>query len=233
MGEHCLFKRAGEVEIGTGLYFENYGEAAEESCGMGTLSFPRIALRSGLAERGMPSNPLDCLRSAFPGSAGAILAQMWNLCEHGRGDDKIDIDAGQKLESFLRHLKESCLTLVGVPFSVLDKKTEKKVLAARREGLLERLEAAQDKEEVLLCTTALIYSQVKTLSIAGVDTVTLVLTRLFDQDKKIPKRVTEALQILNSTEDAKAAAGLIAQAKKFGATKNSKALAALVDDTDQ
>ena len=213
--EHCFF----EHEIETGLVFESCGNKSEESCHVATLSFPCIALKGGFRR----------LRSAVPGSTGINLEQMWNLCSDS-DDHTNDVGAGQKLDAFISHLKESCLTLVGIPFSVLDKKSERKVLAARRQGLLERLEVAQEKEEVRMCSVVLIYYQVKNLSIAGVDTINLVMTRFFEQDKKIPLKVTKALQILKSEDGIEISEVLIAGVKKFGLAKNSKALAAAAED---
>mmetsp|Transcript_23688 Transcript_23688/g.51156 ORF Transcript_23688/g.51156 Transcript_23688/m.51156 type:complete len:1032 (+) Transcript_23688:95-3190(+) len=244
--EYCLFQHAGEIE-GDGdsvLFSENQTPNDEmhgvvipsfyQAVNMSTLNFPFFVMQCRPDQNGKPQNPLNYLRSEFPGSAGLGLSQMWSLCsENGESmDDSSDDEPGKhRLDLFLHHLSETCLTLVGIPFSVLDKKTERKVLAARREGILNRLEKSQDKEEILMCAIILIMHQVKNMPIAGTDTANLVMNRLFEHDKKIPYGATEALRSLKSTDfDESSSLHLIARVKKFGAAKNSKALAAVVDE---
>jgi len=238
--EYYLFKNAGEVGVegkGNDLFFESHQEKAEESgpvipnCFQGasieTLNFPFIMLKCRPDQNGKPQSPFDYLHSVFPGSAGSNLAQMWSFCaEDSKSVGIRDSEALNKLESFILHLENTCLTLVGIPFSMVDKKTERKILAARRDNLLGRLESSQNKDEVVMCAIVLIYHQVKNLSITGTKTISSVL-KLFEHDKKIPERVTGVLHLLKGT-DIGDSSNLITQVKHFGQAKNSKALAATI-----
>lgn len=154
---------------------------------------------------------------------------MWSLCTYDGESNKDDHQhAEKKLELFINHLESICLTLCGIPFTVLDKKSEKRMLAERRESILHRIEQSFVNEEVVMCSTALIYQNIKSISISGRQTISSVLKALFEYDKKIPREVTKALKDLmaNSSGDS---SGLLMQAKGFAGAKNSKALSALVN----
>jgi len=233
--EYYLFKSGGEIETagkGNGLLFESHGENLVTShfrdINLATLSFPSFALKCGPDKDGNPLSPRKYLQSVFPGSAGSNLAQMWSLCGgDGMGAEGIvDNEAGKNLKLFISHLESVCLTLVGIPFSILDKKTERKNLAARREGILDRLEHSRNEEEVVMCATVLIYHQIKNLPVAGIETINSVL-KLFEHDRKIPQRVTEAILSLKRS-DVSDSLRLISQVKRYGSAKNGKALAAVV-----
>ena len=201
-------------------------EESGDAQNLATLIFPTYSLQC--YQNGETHCPFSYLRSLFPGSDGKSLSQMWSLCTDESAEDDYsddnsqDLDASKRLELFISHLADNSLALIGLPFSVLDKKTEKKILLARREGLLNRLERCTDKEEIVMCATALLYQQIKSLSISGKLTITSVLQDLFPNDKKIPEEVTKALQILRDCdiEDQE----LIGQVKGFASAKNSKAL---------
>jgi hypothetical protein len=224
--EYYLFRNA-EAHC---LYFESYQGAESTSekyfqavC-MEALNFPFFVLKC----RSGNDCPLKYLRSAFPGGAGSNLAQMWSLCsDDGQGDSSGNHTSGKKLESFVNHLVDNCLSLVGTPFAILNKKTERKITDARRDGILDRLERSQDREEVVMCVVVLICYQVRNLSIAGYETIDSML-KLFEHDTKIPNQVADTIQGLKST-DASETTNLIARVKRFGLAKNSKALAALVE----
>ena len=216
---HCLYFESHQGAESTSMV-DNYFQAVSVEA----LNFPFFVLKC----RSENVCPLKYLRSAFPGGAGSNLAQMWSLCsEDGQGDSSGNHTAGKKLESFVNHLVGNCLSLVGTPFAILNKKTERKITDARREGILDRLERSQDREEVAMCVIVLICYQVKSLSIAGNETIDSML-QLFEHDTKIPNQVTETIQGLKST-DACETVNLIARVKMFGLAKNSKALAALVE----
>ncbi|KAL3780783.1 hypothetical protein ACHAW5_004896 [Stephanodiscus triporus] len=230
--EYYLFKNA-ETHC---LYFESHQEKGAvnsspvehyfQAVSIGTLNFPFLVLRCS-SENEIFRCPLKYLRSAFPGSTGSNLAEMWSLCSRdGQGDSSCNYTAGKKLELFVQHLVSNCLSLVGTPFAILNKKTERKVSDARRECIIDRLERSLDREEVVMCAIVLICHQVKSLSIAGSDTINLAL-KLFEHDAKIPNEVTEAIKGLKSTDTCETI-NLIARVKKFGLAKNSKSLAAMV-----
>jgi len=226
--EHYMFKNETD-DNDLSFHPEESGDAQN----MATLIFPTYSLQC--YQNGETTRcPFSYLRSLFPGSDGKSLSQMWSLCtdESGEDDNKDDnsggINASKRLELFISHLTDNSLALIGLPFSVLDKKTEKKILLTRREGLLNRLDRCTDKEEIVMCATALLYQQIKTLTISGKHTITSVLQNLLTNDKKIPEEVTKALQTLRDCdlEDQE----LIGQVKGFASAKNSKSLLALVND---
>jgi len=224
--KHYMFKNEAD-DSDLSFRTEESGDAQN----MATLIFPTYSLQCYQSETRCP---FSYLRSLFPGSDGKSLSQMWSLCTDESGEDDIkdnnseDLDASKRLELFISHLADNSLALIGLPFSVLDKKTEKKILLTRREGLLNRLDRCTDEEEIVTCATALLYQQVKTLAISGKSTITSVLQDLFPNDKKIPEVVTKALQTLRDSviEDQE----LIGQVKGFASAKNSKSLLALVND---
>jgi ribosomal protein S8 len=150
---------------------------------------------------------------------------MWKLCEV-RDDES---QADEKLDQFCSHLAETCLTLVGIPFSILDKKTEKKMMAMRRQGLIDRIEKSNAQDEILSTCVALIYQQTKSMMISGSLMISLVLNKLFEEEKKIPKRATEVLFKLNQENGV--SPELLILAKQFGIAKNNKALAAISDNS--
>ena len=233
--EYFLFKHSGEIGSrgdDHGLAFEIDGHETEDNAlssfqavNVATLDFPHIVLKFKQDRDEIGSDPSNYLRSAFPGSLGIGLSKLWSLCsDGGKEAEGICRNTGDKLDLFIRHLAETCLTLVGLPFANLDKKAEKKVLAARREGVLRRLENCQESKETVMCTTVLVCQQVKNMPLAGKNTITTA-RGLLEQDKKIPHTVTECLQSLNNARDDPPF--LIAQAKKIGLAKNSKALLSL------
>ena len=224
--EYCVFKHEDEMDMSeTGLFFESDGVKVEgmSEVSPATIDFPTFALKCEPDDEGKHRNPSSTLSSIFPGSMGSALSQMWSLCS-----DKSEGGDGENIVMFIRHLSDTCLTLVGHPFSVLDKKTEKKVLADRRERLLERIQVSQDSDEVLKCSVVLIYNQVKNLPIAGDETITLVLTKLFEREKKIPSSVTKSMQALqhHSSDES----SILEQVKRYALAKNSKALVQLAGE---
>jgi len=245
--EYFLYKHAGEMESEgerNGLFFERSDEMKPKhrigvvgpsdfhATDMALLHFQFVELKCHPDTNGKSQSPLNYLRKTFPGSTGISLSQMWDLCSKNDGaseeDDSIN-GTGKKLDSFISHLSETCLTLVGVPFSVLDKKTERKVLAARREAMLDRLEKSHDKEEVAMLAFVLIYHQVKNVAIVGMETINSLLERLCEQpDKKIPRHVITVIQSLKTgADDCDELSNLMSHVKKLGSAKNSKALAAI------
>jgi len=225
--EHYMFKNETNDHD---LSFHTEESKNEQNVSIESLMFPTYSLQC--YQNGETTRcPFSYLRSLFPGSDGKSLSLMWSLCtdESAEDDYSEDIGASKRLELFISHLADNSLALIGLPFSVLDKKTEKKILLARREGLLNRLERCIEKEKVVMCATALLYQQIKSLSISGKLTITSVLQDLFPNDKKIPEEVTKALQTLRDC-DPEDQEELIKQVKRFASAKNNKALLVLVND---
>lgn len=208
--EYCLYRN--NVEGGL-----TFASSHQIPAYVSALDFPSFSLHCNSAEGGKQKNPLQHLRESLQGSSGLNLVRMWNICSD-------DNDGDDCLEQFISHLEESCLTLVGIPFAVLDKKAEKKLLASRRQDLIDRLEkSSQHDDEILSICVILIYQQTKNMMITG-KTMTSLVMNLFAQEKKIPTRVTEVLLDLKSGN---ASPEVLNLAKQFGAAKNSKTLAAI------
>lgn len=227
--EHYMFKN--EVNDND-LSFHTEENKDDQNCSIAALKFPTYSLQC--CQNGETRCPFGYLRSLFPVSDGSNISRIWSLCtgksaeDDNNDENSQDLDASKRLELFISHLSDNSLALIGLPFSVLDKKTEKKILLARREGLMTRLDLCTDKEEVVMCATALLYQQIKSIFISGKSTITSVLQDLFPNDKKIPEEVTKALQTLRDSEHEDQE--LIGQVKRFASAKNSKTLLALVND---
>jgi hypothetical protein len=187
----------------------------------GTLAFPSIPLNCEADENRNPREPLVYLKSLFSPSVGLNLVTMWSLCSNSDRQH----DNPHNLDAFIDHMSETCLALVGIPFSILDKKIEKRMLASRRQCISDLLQYTSEKEQVLLSSTVFLFQLSKNASIVGRGTIHLVLNSVLGRDKKIPQSVTNTLFKLNSEGDAE---GLIATVKKFATAKNIKALTTVV-----
>mmetsp|Transcript_7882 Transcript_7882/g.16124 ORF Transcript_7882/g.16124 Transcript_7882/m.16124 type:complete len:800 (+) Transcript_7882:123-2522(+) len=219
--EYCLYRN--NVEGARALTFSHQDHNSTPAY-LSALDFPSFSLQYNPAEGGKQKNPLQHLRESLPGSSGLNLVRMWNICSDGNDDDDGTKDADELLDQFISHLEDSCLTLVGIPFSVLDKKAEKKLLTSRRQGLIDCLEKSSQQDEILRTCVILIYQQTKSFMISG-KTMTALVMNLFEQEKKIPTRVTEVLMDLKRDNDV--SPELLHLVKQFGTAKNSKALAAI------
>lgn len=81
----------------------------------------------------------QALCNVLPSCSGDYLAKMWMVCGMYDGgfiedDDHIatkyfDRD---KVREFILHAEQSCLSIVGIPFKIMDKKLEKKILIQRK-----------------------------------------------------------------------------------------------------
>jgi hypothetical protein len=235
--EYYLFKNT-DTDTHS-LYFESHcGLELErnsmlENCDatrLDRLNFPVFVLKCQ-SESNMSQCPIQHLRSVFPGSAGKNLAQMWMICsknnDNQEEDDHDSEDAYKKLQLFILFLVMNCLNLVGIPFAILDKKTEQKLTAARREGILDCLERSVDRDEIAACAIVLLSNTVKNVSIVGNKSIDLALNFL-DNDSKVPNKFVEAITALrDSATNDDTIDSLICLVKKLGSAKNVKALVAI------
>jgi hypothetical protein len=87
-------------------------------------------------------NPLHALRDTLPSGVGVPLARMWIYCggenyaggEMTHDDGSVTSRTGD-MEKFLSHAEDYCLSICGLPFKILDKKSEKQKLFARKKEL--------------------------------------------------------------------------------------------------
>mmetsp|Transcript_26553 Transcript_26553/g.41100 ORF Transcript_26553/g.41100 Transcript_26553/m.41100 type:complete len:320 (-) Transcript_26553:25-984(-) len=111
-------------------------------------------------------NPYKMLGEAFPPNVGLSLRKIWASCglesladgcvESGEGDM-----CNADFEAFIALTEELCLSVCGVPFKKLDKKTEKKFALSRRQGLQASLRAASTPRDVLEKCVLVLYQQVR------------------------------------------------------------------------
>ena len=160
-----------------------------------------------------PREPLPILRESFSGNTGVTLSRQWILCggECYRGgvrtnikgvDDDGDTDDVEvhvrpgNMEGFISHLEENCLTLCGLPFKRLDKKSEKNFLFSRKQQLTSFLSTRTDPVAVLEYTIMILFQQVRQLVVSGSLLRGPTLSALCDE-RKLPPSVATALKTLN------------------------------------
>lgn len=198
---------------------------------MSTLTFPTISLSCTPDQNGKYRDPLKYLQTMFPGNLGIALANTWKLCSdidttrNCCGDSPNEKD---NLEEFLFHLKENCLLSVGIPFPILDKKSEKRILAERRQALLSKLESSENNEVIWMAAAVLIYQQVRNVTVAGEFSIRIVLNQL-EREKKISHRVGETIKKLSEAPSS-TDISLRRKVSLMGSAKNSKALATIASD---
>lgn len=230
--EYCLFKHAVPEKQSKALVFEccTMGLPHREHgfcipVDMGSLTFPVISIKCIPDENGKEREAMTNLKSLFPPNIGLNLVQMWNLCSLENTEDS---EEQHNLDVFIHHLNETCLSLVGIPFAVLDKKHEKQVLASRRQCIIDLLEYTSDKELALLSATVLIFQLARNASFAGKLSTNAVLNTVLPSEKKVPVNVISTLERLKSEEPDKD--DLISTVKKFGQAKNTRTLTLLVNN---
>jgi len=237
--EYCLFKN----DVGGGIFI--FGPDKESSSDqkredhsvlpsfclpvdVATRSFNNVYLSCTPAADGKSRDPLSLLRQEFPGSVGIGLARMWMLCggECYLGGKKTSGDGNElfqkgNLKGFLCHVEESCLSICGLPFKILDKKGEKQVMFARKKSLKHALQLACEGKDVVNLSILLIFQQVKHLAIYNSDYTNDILDML-STEKRIShdiflklKELQDSLQQTKEVPD-----GLIEKVRTFGLSKD-------------
>ena len=145
-----------------------------------------------------PREPLPLLRNVLPGTVGVSLARQWILCggQVYRGgvrqnEDGTFVRPGD-VNGFLAHVEENCLSICGLPFKKLDKKSEKQLLFARREALIQRLGSETDPVIVLELTIMLLFQLVKNVVVSG-SLLRGPILQLLNQERKISPAVAKEL----------------------------------------
>jgi len=238
--QYCLFQNGVEDDIFSFHKHDNSNDidpAHDQSnlpsfchaVNLATCKFNPVYLSCSASENSpdgtTPQDPLPALRNVLPGSIGVALARMWVLCggecyQHGAkvaADGSITYRPGD-FAGFLRHAEESCLTICGLPFKVLDKKSEKQTLFARRHELSQALDRTMEPGLVLDLTIMLLFQQVKHLTVNGLDLRDTIL-KLLVKEKKIPDAVaTEIEKLANCINNGGQELGdlLVYRVKEFG-----------------
>jgi len=102
------------------------------------------------------ATPLQTMRNTLP--FGAVLTKLWTLTTPREESEQCN-DIAEQIQTFMSLVKEHTLTICGVPFKVLDKKLEKKLLAARSQQLLEKIQETNDLETILDLSIMLLFQQ--------------------------------------------------------------------------
>ena len=80
--------------------------------------------------------------------------------------------------------------MVGIPFKLLDKKSEKKFMFSRRKELTLQLQEATDAKEIFELAIILLFQQTRGIVICGDEITRVVLIELL-RGKKIPSKVKQ------------------------------------------
>ena len=226
--EYCLFKHAISETAKNASIFDcnevglpHREHAFSVAVDFGTLAFPCISLNCEVDENGKNGKPLAYLKTLFPPSIGKNLVKMWTFFS-------LDDRDQHNLITFIDHLKSTCLSLVGIPFALLDKKNEKRVLTSRKQCIAHLLQCTWEQEEVLLSAIVFTFLLSKNASIVGRQTLHFVLDTVLSTDKKVHQHIND---ILLKLKEENAEECLIAAVKKFGKAKSIKALSLIVMDT--
>ena len=141
--------------------------------------------------------PHKALRNALPSSGtGAVLSDMWKQCEcrppsEDDGEDGLHV-MSQRIDAFLALVKEHTLSIAGLPFRLLDKKSEKKALTARKQQLLEAIERSDEPLRLIDLSIMFLFQQVKNLVVvvatnSTTPDVRTYLLKLLANERKAPQ----------------------------------------------
>jgi hypothetical protein len=163
--------------------------------------YPRICLSGN-----PPSvNPLRKLEQLLPSGVGPLVARQWALC--GRecyaagaqivSEEEPNENVLDRVTAFIAHVEESSLTICGLPFKRLDKKSEKATLSRRRAELVQLLALSTDMDLVIDVSIILCYQVVKNLFVSGPSSILRgPVLRLLSQERKMSVDVLTALDSL-------------------------------------
>ncbi|KAG7349284.1 E3 UFM1-protein ligase [Nitzschia inconspicua] len=182
-----------------------------------------------------PRDPLPVLRENFSGTTGVALSRLWILCggecyqggiiqvaDEDETEEMLHVRPGN-VDGFLSHVEQNSLSLCGLPFKKLDKKSEKNLLFSRKQQVASLLSLSSEPTTILEYTIMILFQQVRQLVVSGSLLRGPILTAL-SEERKIPEAVATALQILNqaieSGGDAVSDEALLALIKDCGTCKD-------------
>jgi hypothetical protein len=145
---------------------------------------------------------LQALCNALPSCSGDYLAKMWLLCGMYDGgfteDDSHNASMYSnraKVHEFILHAEQSCLSIVGIPFKIMDKKHEKKILIQRKRQMQEMLKAENDPNKAKELSMLILLQRMKNLAIPQ-------LRESHIQDLLEEKKTTESMsEIIRNAMD--------------------------------
>jgi hypothetical protein len=237
--QYCLFKNELEGDIfqfqdcaadanqqdAPALAFPPYCQPVHRAA----RRFPRPFLSCIQNEERTNSKPLPTMRKVLSGNLGVMLARLWShcggLCYDGGVETKPDgtvyVRPGN-IEDFMAFVEENCLSICGMPFKKLDKKSEKQYLFARRQEMSATLEASTDATSVLELTVMLLFQQLQGVVVSGSHLGGPVLNLLL-KEKKLTAPVAELLCKLREatlSNDVASDETVIAKVKVFGLSRD-------------
>lgn len=167
--------------------------------------YPALTISCALDCNGKARPLAEALTDSVPLEAGKALAEL--------GD-------ASSVEEFLQIAEENCLSICGIPFRKIDKKSEKTFLAQRRQRLVELLQKAKDPRDVLELTIMLIYQGIKNQAVSGSLLPGPILDRL-TLERKVSTPVSEALKCLaHSLLDSSCDDALVERVRRCGLAKD-------------
>jgi hypothetical protein len=210
--EFCLFKNG--VQNGLFHFFhEGDGDDSDESNlfyneinSSSKRTFKRVFLSCPSDNGSDQIDPLQLLRDSLPVGVGVPLARMWIFCggTNYSGGERMQEDGNRTFrpgdfEEFLSHAEEYCLSMCGLPFKVLDKKSDKQMLFSRKKELQSQLQEIKSDREIIEVSLILLFQRIKGMIICNVTT-----NKALDVlccDKKVPSSIAELLKKVKKTLD--------------------------------
>ena len=147
--------------------------------------YPVLTVKYPLDDDGKVRPLAEALIESIPIQAGTALAELGEA---------------SSVKEFLQVAEENCLTICGIPFRKIDKKSEKSFLAQRRQRLMDLLQASKDPRDVLELCIMLIYQSIKNQAVSGSLLPSAILEKL-TLERKVSAPVGEALMSLSQSLD--------------------------------
>jgi hypothetical protein len=232
--QYSLFKNELEGDV-----FSFHSDILDEEPAVGSPSycqpinrglrrFPHPYLSCIVDDDGNQHKPLPTLRKVLSGSLGIALARLWSHCGGasydggvGVNEDGTDYVKPGNTNEFMCFVEEHCLSICGMPYTKLNKKTEKQYIFARRQELTAALEATSDPADVLELSIMLLFQQLRGLIVAGPHLKGPIL-QLLCQEKKLPEPVAALLRELaeQCQQDVTVDEALVAKMKTCGLSRD-------------
>ena len=165
--------------------------------------YPKLTVKCTLDNGGKERDLAEALTDTVPIQAAKALGELGEATT---------------VKDFLKLVEDNCLTICGIPFRKLDKKSEKSFLAHRRQHLISLLQVANDPIDVLEYTIMLLYQSTKNQVVFGSLLKGPILEKLA-QERKISTPVGDALKSLARSLDS-CGADLIELVRACGMAKD-------------
>lgn len=145
-----------------------------------------------------PSGRLDALRPVLEPTVYKSLSRLLMLAGENCSGNRF---CNGDLQGFLSHLKEECITICGMPFKVLDKKSKKQLLNDRRQLLIKMLQNETEAKAVLEFAVMHLFQHVKNLVVFGKHLHGPVLQALLREKKVTEKQAAALLSLAEAVEN--------------------------------